>query len=84
MTPQKEGFGKDKKKEPGHWPLVHFQNSHSTVFSHPLCAAGEALSLTPFSEGFSALHCRTWSCALVSPSLKWGYFLLFAMVVAKV
>lgn len=56
MTPQKGGAGKDEKKEPGHWPLGHFQNSHSTVFSHPLCAAGEALSLTPFSEGFSALH----------------------------
>lgn len=47
-------------------------------------AAAEGPSLTFVSERFSVLHGRAWSCALVSPSLKWGYFLLLAMVVAKV
>lgn len=33
----------------GHCPLVHFCHSNSTVLSHLLCTAGEALSPTPHS-----------------------------------
>lgn len=42
------------------------------VFRRPLCFAVTAY--TPLSGRLPALHGRTWSHALVSPSLKWGFF----------